>query len=1297
MLAPRGVSAVGWAMLALGPMVNAFESALYACPAPCQGVWDDWTVYQSLDRIQYCEEPMLMDFSLDPATGGTKVYSCASTAQDVAARSLDSASGSHLHARGHHGNSHERLHRRDSSATCIQGEEATISLDFSLDSTTGEATADDLNTILDHVEKHLTNPDHCDTSHIFGYHNGAVVGVYIGSAIDNVETTSSLFKQLRGEVSTTDETPKSLIMQRCSDVYNSNYIVGVAVDTTGDLNAVQKSVYAWSKAQCAASPSGQTNQKDISIHERALGPALPAGNATTTLVERAADLWKRGDCKTTNVTHGDTCPTLAKNCGISIKDFDKYNDADDKFCNNLIGGQQVCCSEGDLPDIRPKPSKDGSCATHKVTSVDDCSKIAASYGLKKEDISDFNDGSTWGWTGCDPLQLGLEICVSKGDPPMPAPVSNAQCGPTVAGTKKPTNGTQLADLNPCPLNSCCDVWGQCGITPNYCTNVTGPTGNPGTAPKHHNGCISNCGTNITNNEFGPNGFTKIGYYESWNWDRPCLNMRAGSVGVVDYSHIHWAFASITDDFDVHINDTYNQWDDFLNLQMVRRIISFGGWGYSTSPETYQVLRKAMDPKNVDTFVENIFNFVEKHKLDGIDFDWEYPGAPDIPGIPPGLDSDGANYLAFLKKMKENFPFVKTISMAVPASYWYLKAFPIKEMAEVVDYIVYMTYDLHGQWDSGRQWTQEGCTSGTCLYSQVNLTETEYSLAMLTKAGVSTNMVYVGVPSYGRSFGMADKDCTDPSCHFTGSRDHSNAAPGRCTKTPGIIANAEIYEILTLEEQDKVYYDGSSDSNIIVWNNTWAAFMDSDTLISRTNYYKKLQFAGTVDWAADLKQFTGDDGNRDGDFGDPPAPDLGPCDATFDSIEDLGDSGDSIPQHCAAQYILQTLSAELDVAMKNYTDLMDDGYDGKFKTYAKAVAGNADKTVHDWIYDHGNDYFTCEVAEDPVCCSWCHDHEMDFSNCRYCWTDGDCTRDCTGLNCGAGGSGMTVPNARWVNVSEPCPPDYSKRGQLDSDQHKESVFWTLPDDKADKFWKDLYDATAVSKKHMKIGNYDRGNDCTPADSMGDGDQCWTLGYDYEIPITDDYSADDVADPKDTAKKGLDRSGNLTPQIKKALFQMSTDTWIGDGMDLVDSVSMPILMVAHAVEQMGTVADVADEIDEAQKQAIIAGFLGALLFMIPIAGEILGSIEELADVGAVLSLAGDVGNAAMGVSDIVKDPDNAPLAIMDLLFVPGSLADAASIAKAAKYRREMKPENVAKLGEKVSGRLDSIKKVTGKCYL
>lgn len=70
-------------------------------------------------------------------------------------------------------------------------------------------------------------------------------------------------------------------------------------------------------------------------------------------------------------------------------------------------------------------------------------------------------------------------------------------------------------------------------------------------------------------------------------------------------------------------------------------------------------------------------------------------ATDIDGTPPGLPSDGPNYLKFLTTMRSKLPDGKTLSIAAPASYWYLKAFPISKMAKQLDYIVFMTYDLHG--------------------------------------------------------------------------------------------------------------------------------------------------------------------------------------------------------------------------------------------------------------------------------------------------------------------------------------------------------------------------------------------------------------------------------------------------------------------------------------------------------------------------------------------------------------------------------------------------------------------------
>ena len=127
--------------------------------------------------------------------------------------------------------------------------------------------------------------------------------------------------------------------------------------------------------------------------------------------------------------------------------------------------------------------------TYLVVSGDSCSKLAAVNGLKITDIETFNNGTsgTWGWVGCSNLMVGVNICLSKGTPPMPAPVSNAVCGPTRPGSVAPAAGKNLTDMKPCPLKVCCNIWGQCGVSADFCAVKRGPSGNPGTSPVGTNG------------------------------------------------------------------------------------------------------------------------------------------------------------------------------------------------------------------------------------------------------------------------------------------------------------------------------------------------------------------------------------------------------------------------------------------------------------------------------------------------------------------------------------------------------------------------------------------------------------------------------------------------------------------------------------------------------------------------------------------------------------------------------------------------------------------------------------------
>lgn len=78
--------------------------------------------------------------------------------------------------------------------------------------------------------------------------------------------------------------------------------------------------------------------------------------------------------------------------------------------------------------------------------------------------------------------------------------------------------------------------------------------------------------------------------------------------------------------------------------------------------------------------------------------------------------------------------------------------PSSRMAAYFGYIVYMTYNLQGQWDTNGNHSQPGCANGYCIRSHANYTIN--SLSTITRAGVPACEVGVGVSRCGGSFLMA---------------------------------------------------------------------------------------------------------------------------------------------------------------------------------------------------------------------------------------------------------------------------------------------------------------------------------------------------------------------------------------------------------------------------------------------------------------------------------------------------------------------------------------------------------------
>ncbi|KAH7029919.1 glycoside hydrolase superfamily, partial [Microdochium trichocladiopsis] len=696
----------------------------------------------------------------------------------------------------------------------------------------------------------------------------SIVGLYVGGEIHRSSSISLIrdfVDRLNGTGPDALSMPSRLVNQICgpTGVRSTTHVFGIVTDTEGDLGAVHSIVRGWAEVVCV---SGLDRSYLLRNQSHRLIPAVPltaesitsgffnssaasnSSTATSIMAEENDDF----ECKYTIIEQNDLCASIASRCNIPVKKLIEWNGGDDKLCNKLMPKEPICCSLGKKPDLRPKPQENGDCAVYEIQGDDGCWLIADRFHLTQEEIHKLNVGKTWGWSGCGSLFRDQKICVSTGNPPMPAQLEGVTCGPQVKGTVRPTDGTKITDLNPCPLNVCCSGWGYCGLTEEFCVD-TSIDNTPGTARPSTNGCISNCGKiEITNNDRPPANFIRVGYFEGWNGERPCLNMDVDEIGS-PITHIHFAFGDISNDFVPSVGgDIQDQWQKFLKITSQKRIISFGGWAFSNEPGTSHIIRQGVKPANRQRLADNIIKFVVDNNLDGVDFDWEYPGAYDIDGSDMGTAEDGANYFRFLTLVRNGLPKDKSLAIAAPASYWYLRHFMIAESARVLDYIVYMTYDFHGQWDVGNKWTSPGCDNGDCLRSHVNITETMDALAMITRAGVPASKVIVGITSYGRSFKMADPNCWGPTCKYLGTRDNSPAQKGKCTNTGGYLANAEIDDIKNGSVPFRELYDGGSDSDIMIYNGVeYVGYMSDRTKQRRVNLYKSLNFGGATDWAVDL--------------------------------------------------------------------------------------------------------------------------------------------------------------------------------------------------------------------------------------------------------------------------------------------------------------------------------------------------------------------------------------------------------------------------------------------------------------
>jgi chitinase len=192
----------------------------------------------------------------------------------------------------------------------------------------------------------------------------------------------------------------------------------------------------------------------------------------------------------------------------------------------------------------------------------------------------------------------------------------------------------------------------------------------------------------------------IGYYEAWAPSkRSRYSMLPEEIPYGQYTHIIFSFATINPStFKVSAGDYQTEYMmsrigaiKFLQPD-IKIWVALGGWAFNDPGPTQTTFSDiASSTANINIFIDSLVQMMNKYGFDGVDIDWEYPVAEDRHGRP----EDYKNIVTFMTKLNSRMKDTKRgISMALPASYWYLQNFDIKALESQVDWFNIMSYDMH---------------------------------------------------------------------------------------------------------------------------------------------------------------------------------------------------------------------------------------------------------------------------------------------------------------------------------------------------------------------------------------------------------------------------------------------------------------------------------------------------------------------------------------------------------------------------------------------------------------------------